>query len=118
LLTGEYRIPSLLIQPYVENAIVHGLSHSDEQYLNLNVAANLQNDKIMYTIQDNGIGRKQASIYNAQNKPQHKSVGLQITADRINNFNNNEFEAIKITDLYNEKNIAAGTKIEITLKAI
>ncbi len=118
LLTGEYRIPSLLIQPYVENAIVHGLSHSDELHLNLNVTANLQNDKIIYIIQDNGIGRKQASIYNAQNKPQHKSVGLQITADRINNFNNNEFDAIKITDLYNEKNIPAGTKIEITLKAI
>ncbi len=118
LLTGEYRVPSLLIQPYVENAIVHGLAHSEKENLLLSVSAVLENDKIRYTIQDNGIGRQQAAAYNLHNKPHHKSVGLQITEDRINHFNNEAFDAIKITDLYNERNISCGTKIEVTIKAI
>ncbi len=85
---GDYRVPSLLIQPYVENAIVHGLSHSEEDGLNLTVMATLENEKIKYVVQDNGIGRAQAAAYNQQNKPYHKSVGLKITEDRINIFNN------------------------------
>jgi LytS/YehU family sensor histidine kinase len=118
LLTGEYRVPSLLIQPYVENAIVHGLAHSENENLVLTVSAILENDTIKYSIQDNGIGRQQAAVYNLHNKPQHKSVGLQITEDRINHFNNEAFDAIKITDLYNENNKPCGTKIEVTIKAI
>jgi ligand-binding sensor domain-containing protein len=120
LLGGEYRVPSLLIQPYVENAIVHGLAHSEEENLMLTVTAMLQNDTIKYVVQDNGVGRKQAATYNAQNKPQHKSVGLKITEDRINIFNNKILDdgAVKITDLYTNDNNACGTKVEITIKAI
>jgi ligand-binding sensor domain-containing protein len=118
LLTGEYRVPSLLIQPYVENAIVHGLAHSENENLILTVSATLENDTIKYNIKDNGIGRQQAAAYNLHNKPHHKSVGLQITEDRINHFNDEAFDAIKITDLYNEKKMPCGTKIEVTIKAI
>jgi LytS/YehU family sensor histidine kinase len=118
LLSGEYRVPSLLIQPYVENAIVHGLAHSESENLTLSVSVTLENDCIKYVIQDNGIGRQQAAAYNLHNKPHHKSIGLQITEDRINHFNNEAFDAIKITDLYNESNKPYGTKIEVTIKAV
>ena len=87
LLNGDYRLPSLLIQPYVENAIVHGLAHSEEPYLYLLLTATLENDRIKFIVEDNGVGRKQAGIYNEQNKPGHKSTGLKITEDRINIFN-------------------------------
>jgi ligand-binding sensor domain-containing protein len=116
LLSGAYMIPSLLIQPYVENAIVHGLAHSEATNLELVVTAILENDFIKYTITDNGIGRKQSSIYNLQNKSLHKSVGLKITEDRINIFNNNN-KKVKITDLY-EDNKDTGTQVEIIIKAI
>jgi ligand-binding sensor domain-containing protein len=120
LLSGEYRVPSLLIQPYVENAIVHGLAHSEHHNLALTVTAALENNTIKYTVQDNGVGRQQAALYNAQNKPQHKSVGLKITEDRITIFNgeNAAAGAVKITDLYNDDNAPCGTKVEITIKAI
>ena len=116
---GDYRVPSLLIQPYVENAIVHGLSHSEEDGLNLTVMATLENEKIKYVVQDNGIGRAQAAAYNQQNKPYHKSVGLKITEDRINIFNNhpegNGF--VHFTDLTDKENRPAGTRVEIILNA-
>ena len=119
LLNGDYRVPSLLIQPYVENAIVHGLAHSEDSGLNLTVTATLENDKIKYVIQDNGIGREKAKEYNKRNKPYHKSVGLKITEDRINIFNKQAEKngSILFTDLVDENKIPHGTKVEITIKA-
>lgn len=116
---GDYRVPALLIQPYVENAILHGLAHSEESDLNLTVTASLEEDTIKYRIQDNGIGRSKATAYNSQNKPQHKSVGLKITEQRVNIFNGeNKQGSVLITDLYDEYKNADGTKVEITIKAI
>lgn len=119
LLGGDYRAPSLLIQPYVENAIVHGLAHSDEEDLNLTVTATLEMNKIKYVVQDNGVGREKSKSYNRQNKPYHQSMGLKITEDRINIFNR-EFHghgAVNIIDLYDEQQLPDGTKVEITINA-
>jgi hypothetical protein len=120
LINGDYRIPSLLIQPYVENAIVHGLAHSEATGLSLTVTATLDGDTIKYTVQDNGIGRQKAAAYNMQNKPHHKSVGLAITKDRIVYFNGPKFtgEPVTITDLYGTENEPCGTKVDILIKAL
>lgn len=119
LLQGDYRVPSLLIQPYLENAIVHGVAHSDNKDLQLTVTATLEGEKIKYTIQDNGVGRNKSAEYNLQNKPKHKSVGLQITAERIAQFNgeDNNKEAIVFTDLLKDNDEPNGTKVEIQIKA-
>jgi ligand-binding sensor domain-containing protein len=120
LLQGDYKVPSLLIQPYVENAIIHGIAHSDKKDLQLTVTAALENDKIKYSIQDNGVGRRQAAEYNQQNKPRHKSVGLKITEERIAHFNLQKQinGAVKITDLYNDDKQPVGTKVEVLVKTI
>ncbi|MEP6926472.1 MAG: histidine kinase [Ginsengibacter sp.] len=119
LITGDYNVPSLLIQPYVENAIAHGIAHSDRADLKLKVSAILENDYIKYVIEDNGIGRNQSADYNKLNKLHHKSLGLQITRDRIHLFNReqNFDEYIKIIDLYNSDNKPAGTRVEVKIKA-
>ncbi len=120
LVGGGYRVPPLLIQPFVENAIIHGLAHSEDEDLNLTVTASLEEDSIKFIIQDNGIGRIQSAEYNRLNKPYHKSVGLKITEDRINLYKCGDYTggSVKITDLYNGINSPAGTKVEITIKAI
>ncbi len=116
LISGDYAVPSLLIQPYVENAIVHGLSHSEKNNLLLTITAVLENDTIKYSIQDNGVGRFAAAAYNRLNKPNHKSVGLQITTDRISNFNGaNDSNAVKIIDLFDKDNNPCGTKVELQI---
>jgi tetratricopeptide (TPR) repeat protein len=117
---GDYRVPSLLIQSYVENAIVHGLANSENTDLHLTVTVSLENERIKYIIQDNGIGRVKSSEYNRLNKPFHKSIGLKISEDRISLFNGQQESngSILITDLFDEYNNPDGTKVEITIKAI
>ena len=119
LINGDYNVPSLLIQPYVENAIVHGMAHSDKADLKLAVTAKLESDFIKYVIEDNGIGRVQSEDFNKLNKLHHKSVGLKITEDRILLFNDeaNLNGFIKITDLYNPDNTPCGTRVEVKIKA-
>jgi LytS/YehU family sensor histidine kinase len=120
LLEGEYRVPALLVQPFLENAINHGIGPSDRTDLKICLQVKLINNKIHYIIQDNGIGRDQSRIYNQLNKPFHKSLGMKLTQDRINIFNQDTGESsrVKITDLFDEENKPAGTKIEFAIKSV
>jgi len=120
LLNEDYNVPPLLIQPYVENAIVHGLMPSRSEDLALVVIAKLEADMIRYIVEDNGIGRQQAQQYRIRNKPFHKSVGLKITEERINIFNRQTRSngSVVITDLYDRYGAPRGTRVEITIKAM
>ncbi|MDP4217539.1 MAG: two-component regulator propeller domain-containing protein [Bacteroidota bacterium] len=117
---SDHRVPSLLIQPYIENAIVHGLAHSEKEGLRLTIAAWLEGEYINYIIEDNGIGRQLSGMYNRQNKPHHKSVGLKITEERINIFNQQQRAKghVRVVDLHDQDGSATGTRIEIRIKAI
>ena len=120
LLSGDYKVPAMLIQPYVENAIVHGLAHSEKDNLALTVSISLEREYIHYSILDNGVGRQLSSQYNHQNKPRHKSVGLSISEERIHIFNKkqNSSGKVTITDLFDENRRPSGTKVEISIKAV
>lgn len=120
LLNGDYEAPPLLIQPYVENAILHGLSQSESESLELQLTVALEGEYIIYTIEDNGIGREQSTKYKEHNKPFYKSVGIQLTQERIDIFNYQrkaESEVV-ITDLYNNNHESCGTKVRLKIKAV
>ena len=120
LLNGDYEVPSLLAQPYIENAILHGLAQSESESLCLHLAAKLENEYIIYTITDNGIGRELSRKYNSNNRPGHQSVGLKLIEERINIFNRqqNSDGGVVITDLYDNNHQPCGTRIDIKIKAI
>lgn len=120
LLDSDYRVLPLLIQPFVENAIIHGFADSDRKGLQLKISAILRGEYIIYTIEDNGVGRKKSSNYNALNKPNHNSLGLQITQQRISIFNE-QHEAnssVDIKDMYDQKGQPSGTKVSVKIKTI
>jgi hypothetical protein len=119
LLDGEYRVPALLVQPFLENAINHGIGPSDRPDLKICLRVRLKNNMIHYVIEDNGIGRDQSRIYNQLNKPFHKSVGMKLTQDRINIFNGEtgSSENMKIIDLFDKDDKPIGTRIEFIIKA-
>jgi len=117
---GDYKVPPLLIQPYVENAIIHGLAGSIKSGLKLTVTAKLEDGYIIYSIADNGIGRERSSQYKQQNKPSHVSMGMQITEQRISIFNkqkNADGEAV-VSDLYSNNGEPSGTDVHVKIKAI
>ncbi len=120
LLELDYRVPPLLIQPFVENAIVHGFAYSIRKDLQLLVTAKLEDDYIIYKIEDNGVGRAEASAYNARTKSKHVSLGLQITNERINIFNEQHHaqNTLKIEDLYAINGQPSGTSVTIKVKTI
>ena len=112
LLNSDYKVPPLIIQPFVENAIHHGLRNKEGNTGELHVLAERVEDNIQYTITDNGIGRQAAAEINTH---QHQSYGMQMSFDRIKMFNEEDTAAVKIDDLY-ENNIAAGTTVRVNLK--
>lgn len=114
LLNSDYKVPPLIVQPFVENAILHGLRNKEENDGVLTININKVNDTIQYIITDNGIGRAAAKKI-MQNKESH--YGMQISYDRIKIFNKEETASVQITDLYNNEN-PAGTQVTLSLNII
>jgi sugar lactone lactonase YvrE len=115
ILNGDYKVPPLVIQPFVENAIHHGLLNKIEHNRKLQINVTTANGHIYYSIEDNGVGRAKAGEYKKINRPVYESMGMQITTDRINLFNQNKNGSVKITDLTDGSHNATGTKVEVEL---
>ncbi|HTB25238.1 MAG TPA: histidine kinase [Puia sp.] len=118
LLVGDYRIPPLLIQPFVENAIIHGIAPSERNDLYLSISVKYYTDYIQYIIEDNGIGRLASMRYTVKRNNGHKSLGLQISQERIDIINrkNKDDVTLEIVDLYDEVKNPAGTRVILNLK--
>jgi sensor histidine kinase YesM len=107
-------VPPLIVQPFVENAIIHGLRNKEGNEGILTVEIKKVDDKIQYCITDNGIGRAAAEKI-MQNKESH--YGMQMSYDRIKLFNKEETASVQVNDLYNN-NIPAGTEVKVDLNII
>ena len=114
--TFEYKIPALLIQPYVENSIRHGLLHKQGKGF-LFVRITKQEESLFLIIEDNGIGRKKAGEIKQNQGVIQQSLGSKITEDRIqilNSLYSNEID-IQYVDLEDDQGNARGTRVEIRL---
>lgn len=110
-------IPPLIIQPFIENAIWHGIMHrKDVTGGKLKIYFDVENENLKCTVEDNGIGRKKANELKKQNKPEHISLGTQITESRIDLINKLHKSKLKIDyiDLCDNNSNPIGTKVEIT----
>jgi sensor histidine kinase YesM len=109
-------IPPLLIQPFCENAIWHGLMHRDGPG-KLEINLGLENNILHCTITDNGVGREKAEEIKSKSAEKEKSLGLKITTDRLALLNKEKGvnTSYKIEDLYDEDGNAAGTKVELMI---
>jgi tetratricopeptide (TPR) repeat protein len=109
-----YKIPTMLIQPYVENAICHGLMLREEKGL-VKISLTLQEDCLSCIIEDNGIGREASREINMKKQQNHNSLGTRITESRLNLVNSFYGKSLKIifTDLKDENGNATGTRVEI-----
>jgi LytS/YehU family sensor histidine kinase len=109
-----YRVPTMLIQPYVENSICHGIMPLEGNGI-VKIDLKLNEDYIVCTIEDNGIGREAAKERNLRRENNHNSLGTQITKSRLELVNELYGTSLKTiyTDLKDDKGESAGTRVEI-----
>lgn len=116
----DIKIPPMILQPIIENAIWHGLSHKREgdRKLKLEFSQPQNNKMLLCVVEDNGVGRLAAAAIKGKSKDQNRSIGLKNIQDRLellNNYYKNVFE-LKITDLNDEDGNATGTRAELYIK--
>ena len=114
LMSSDYKVPALIIQPFVENAIIHGLRNKEKNDGLLLINISKTNEHIIYSITDNGIGRTASGRINTGKE---KSYGMEMSYDRIKLFNKETTPSVTITDLYENEN-PTGTHILVQLNFV
>ena len=118
--THVIKIPSLILQPFLENALWHGLSSKEgDKSIQLDVSKS-KNGFIQIAISDNGVGREAAEKLKERKVLKRKSVGIDITKERLQNFSKdyqNSFD-VEIVDLFDDAGKAAGTKVLLHIPTI
>jgi tetratricopeptide (TPR) repeat protein len=110
----ETEIPSMIIQPFLENTILHGFI-GKENDCRILLSMKKAGEKLKCVIEDNGIGRKKAMEIKQNKSYQHPGLGIKLTSDRIDTINKTSKgkTSLHIEDLVDTKGNAIGTKVEL-----
>ncbi len=116
--SSDVHIPSMVIQPYVENSIRHGIRYQKGLRGLVEVRV-IQSDTVLtITITDNGVGREKAKSYKSNQHIEYQSQGTTLTHERIEILNQNyacaQKSGVVITDVYNDAQQCIGTQVTIT----
>jgi len=116
IVTEFEKIPPLILQPFVENALWHGLSRKEGDK-EIKITVSLNAAWLVCDITDNGIGREKAEEWKNNSVAIHQSRGIDITRKRLIDFNEDELVApIEFFDLYDDKNTPSGTRVTVRIK--
>lgn len=109
-------VPPLILQPFIENSIWHGLLNSTKESKIVKIEISAKKNDILIVIEDNGIGRKEANKHSIKNL--YKSMGISLTKKRIKLYNHNFNHVLnfKIIDKIDNNEISLGTRVEMTIK--
>ncbi|MCK5171709.1 MAG: histidine kinase, partial [Bacteroidales bacterium] len=110
-------IPPMLAQPFIENSIEHGFVEKSKKY-NLNIGIWLVDEKIVYVIEDDGIGINKSTENKKSSGETHESLGMQITKERMLNLKKTQKQTIeyKIEDLNTTNSNKQGTRVVLTIQ--
>ncbi|MDD3875696.1 MAG: two-component regulator propeller domain-containing protein [Bacteroidales bacterium] len=113
-------IPPMILQPFVENALLHGILQKDDKGKIIIQIKNYNSCNLVCIIEDDGIGREKAFQIKKESGMLHRSRGINITTDRLNLFDKLEEGTSRLifTDIKDKNDKACGTKVEIILPFI
>ncbi len=108
----ECRLAPMIIQPFVENAVVHGIKNRVGSGGLISITAMQDHERIKFSVYDNGVGRRMAQLIKNEQKKSHNSKAMDITAARLAALHRGAVidDYVKYTDFEGEK---SGTKVEI-----
>lgn len=118
LKTDEIKIPAMIIQPYIENAIKHGLLHKrNSRKLDISFMPSLNNEVLVCKVADNGIGRKQSQELNVIRNRTYTSFATGATQKRLELLNAERKVQIAVAydDLLNTDGTPAGTTVTLNI---
>ncbi|MEM9919296.1 MAG: two-component regulator propeller domain-containing protein [Bacteroidota bacterium] len=107
-------IPPMMLQPFVENAIIHGVAHLSGQGRVL-VGFRQKGRLLECTVEDNGIGRQAAQARRSQQAEGHRSVALEVTQERLALLGGENGKGLQIEDIRDESGAVAGTIVRLLL---
>lgn len=115
LVSDEVFIPGMVLQPFIENAIRHGMQNKNDKNGKIVINFSRDNNTIGCSISDNGVGRKEALALKAIQGTLYQSRGMQLTTERIELINKNQADKItvKIIDHEDNEGKPAGTEVRI-----
>ncbi|MCL5245604.1 tetratricopeptide repeat protein [Cellulophaga sp. 20_2_10] len=117
---NHVKIPSLILQPFLENALWHGLS-SKEGIKKINLYITKEDEEfIKISIKDNGIGRAASEKIKENKVLKRKSLGINITKERLKNFSKDYLNSynVEFIDIKDDKDVALGTEVVLTIPII
>lgn len=116
--TSNTFIPGMILQPFVENSIKHGVAHkpANDGFINIHIS---KNGKLVCSVEDNGIGRQRAASIKLNDAAEYESKGMDITMHRIEAINKmyNAEVSVKIRDVQDALGNASGTSVTVELPA-
>lgn len=116
VVVSDFQIPPMLLQPYIENAVWHGLRYKTTKGL-LSIQINKKNEtEITITISDNGIGRKRSKELKTENQKKHNSQGMSNIKKRVSILNDMYQDKVDVTISDFQDLEDAGTQVVVTLK--
>jgi ligand-binding sensor domain-containing protein len=117
---AEYYIPPMILQPFVENSVRHGLRFRRDKNGVVTITVKREGDHLICMLEDNGIGRKAAMQYKSISPINYQSKGLSLTADRIAMFNQEHNKKIDmmIEDLEDNFHNSLGTRVTISFPVL
>jgi LytS/YehU family sensor histidine kinase len=112
-------VPPLILQPYVENAIWHGLMHQTNGDRKLTVEVSREGDFLRMTIEDNGIGREKAGQMKMLGTSRKSGMGMRLTGDRLNLLREiyGQDVSVQVEDLMGNGK-ATGTRVVIVIPCV
>src|SRR6218665_3651045 len=111
----DFQLPPLIVQPFIENAIWHGLMARNDSKGELHISFKIEENGLRVIVEDNGVGREKAKENNSKRSLKEGSVGLQITKERLKglSFRTGKVNELEIIDLYDENNQPKGTLVNL-----
>ena len=110
-----YQLPPMILQPYIENSIRHGVRNLDDDDGKITIRFVREEPYLVCTVEDNGVGRSAAERFRGDVPIEYQSRGMALTASRVEMINQSNAAAIliHIEDVQTNEGLAAGTRVII-----